>query len=1055
MPRWLSGVVPSQLQIAHELAARASSPTSIPGRRRLLFWIRRRLDDFDFWHAVATSLILPLVYLITAAVHTGLSQSSTDTHFDSTIAGVVATLVSILIAIVVFSVQLHASRKDEGELAVRYIIQTHRVYPILALGIGIVLANAGATMIPAIWPSMRLEMISCLNLLLVVAVFLCALRLTYVTLQDSGRSSFETVIPLFKQEMLLSLAENIRWQRMTDALKETWTKQLGLNWGYPAAAAWRQSIDFSFSTKGVIIGVNLRALTTLAEILHKHSSEYKSYLNISIGQNNTIAPVLKLVPVKHASNSQNSTSDDRMLDSPSAFRSRVQTALDDIPRFAKTDTTSQSLRDFLGQYGVYLRELVQSRRVPKLEAALQHLKDVAREWARADPEAPLGTIPRWETNTFYGPLSVNLTDAILAAIRIEDEDTLDTFVTFLNRLAMLAIQDRLPSLLREIGGLLQFTYYQATVHVSLNAYCTRRFDEAVYYLFLRFKSRQRWHDDTENEAETFEEERVCLYLALQTILHLIKFAIERNRIKDATQFISRLYNHEEYESPHHAWNDRAPTSENVDTLLDYVRIVLAGWCVTHIDKYPEESDAAKAVLLSIVDNQLSILRLMGVWEFYRPEAIHHAPIDYHLGVEHWDLDDPREQQIGIGKARTRDIHWIDCGLHVLLLHAEKSNSQKVSEYFPTHPPRFIWDEKRSRTWLEMLASIEPIAIPEKKRTKQIESTLDPIRRRQHAADLAYIERAITEPIDQVIWEKFISSVGHKWKANRKWFDPLNSLCSSFPEATLIPWHRVCAGPRIWRDFFVPGNNWADDFGAIIGEPLAFCETSSLLRSAQQVCQKDLPILKIAEMDDHLRTAIAKLRKKGYSPNLIFLPSADRFAAALFKAPLWKVSGRHKFGEASWGEWEGMLVLRWPYTNAEFVMVADACRLFGRQEVGPNQLNIVINDFTEQERNELLNKMREKVAKGQSPSNDDVRVMVEAWLIPEYGIADKDAAILLSLNESDGSYAISTKDNFYHRRACEDIHGDDSLTLTLAKRLEGEREDWSPCPRCQPDKMDLE
>ncbi len=77
------------------------------------------------------------------------------------------------------------------------------------------------------------------------------------------------------------------------------------------------------------------------------------------------------------------------------------------------------------------------------------------------------------------------------------------------------------------------------------------------------------------------------------------------------------------------------------------------------------------------------------------------------------------------------------------------------------------------------------------------------------------------------------------------------------------------------------------------------------------------------------------------------------------------------------------------------------------------------------------------------------------LTPEYGIADPNAAILLSLNKSDASYAISTVNKFYHRLTCEEIDGDDSLTITLAKHLQGEDEDRPPCPKCRPDKMDSE
>jgi hypothetical protein len=117
--------------------------------------------------------------------------------------------------------------------------------------------------------------------------------------------------------------------------------------------------------------------------------------------------------------------------------------------------------------------------------------------------------------------------------------------------------------------------------------------------------------------------------------------------------------------------------------------------------------------------------------------------------------------------------------------------------------------------------------------------------------------------------------------------------------------------------------------------------------------------------------------------------------------------------------------------------------------------VKLNDLSDADRAELVTKMRDKITAGESPSNDDVKVLVESWLIPEYGIHDTQAALLLSLNESDGSYAISLIDEYYHRVTCDEIEADDSVKITLSKRLDEEKEDRQPCPKCRPDKLDFE
>ena len=600
-----------------------------------------------------------------------------------------------------------------------------------------------------------------------------------------------------------------------------------------------------------------------------------------------------------------------------------------------------------------------------------------QDWVHAAPDAGLGTRPRFlqkVSDVFSGPLSVDLHDAILIAIRTGDEETSDAFLVFLSRLAMLAVRGRHPALLNEVGGLIQYMYYQATTFATLDAFCTRRFDETVYHILLLFKSLHNDASTPEEQAAVFESERNTLEQALWIILNLIRSAVDRKRATDAKQFTERLFEHERYLRGRSIANDSAPETDGIDTVFTYVRIVLAGWCITLITKHSDKYGAAAAVISELKADRLSMLRLIGVWELYRSETVLHAPIDSRIGIEHWDPDDPGEYRAGVGRVHSVDGHWIDRGLHALLLKAHAATIDEVSRYFPKPPPRFTWEEKRSREWLEMLSTIDALNIPQDKRSERIQAALSVIRKRKHAADLPYVERTIRDPIDDELWVDFVRDIEGAWRSHRHWLAAIGSLCPSPSQATLMPPVRSRAGAWVWRDVFIPGNSWAAGFGEIIGHPLANREAQSLFWCAQESCRRRGTIGQIAEIETHLQNVIKELRAKGYAPNLILLPPADRFACALFKVPLWNVPDAGRFGIASLGTWEGLLVMRWPYTNAEFVMVADAYQLFGKQAITVEQIHVAVNEFTNEKRAELLAKTQEQMAQGVSPSNDDIRVL---------------------------------------------------------------------------------
>lgn len=1034
-----------------------------PESRKIVSKLLQLLDQIDFRTAMGLSVFIPTIYFILAVLHTNFFYKTTEiAPFDSTIAAVFSSIIAILFAVVVFSVQLHASRTDESAFSIPYILRAHRVYLILALGTGVALANTLAILTTLIWPSFRLDAVNWLNLIFVLIVFLSSLWFTFKTLRAATESIFDLTLPLFNRDMVHTIVRNTRWHRMNKIFRSNCEK-LGFKHGWVYSHASPDVHEFSFSEEGTIVDINLNAFNKLANLLHLSASTFDIYINITIGQEDMRDPVLKLVPSVNITDVKEVVGpiENSTILHPELPTLEIQKALVLIP-IMKADADyrhSQALCDFQTRFGAYLYELAQGSRIHKLKSMLKHLESMTKKWIEVAPEEPLGTKASWfhsSSDAFYGPLNVDLHSAILVAIQSGDEDTIEEFLSFFDKLILFAIRERRPILMNEIGSLILFFYHKAASSKSLKDFCTRRFDVSLYHLFVYFRSLRLILTEARlSTTNEYEIEQPCLDQALNIALNLIKISIEQNNDTNSKLFVDRLFEHEEYRERHFDWNCKAPQEDCVSTLFDYVRIVLAGWCTTYIKNYPNGSNAAQSVLIKVTSsNHITTLRLMGVWELYKSSEAK-TPIKNRLGIEHWEPNEPSETRGGVSEGYWCDQYWIDRGLHTMLLTVINVTPSEIDDYFSYPPPQHVWNVSNSKEWLKELVTQELLHIPEEDYPARITAILNSIRSRQYSADLQHTEKIITETVDVSIWDSFVEDIRKSWANNRLWINAIESLNLSHTlDAKILPL-RNRAGAWLWRDFFLQNNNWRHGFGDLIGKPLARRESQALFWCSQELGSKGNPIEHLADLEDQVLSAINLLRNSGFQPNLILVPQIYRIEHALLGATFRTHANAIEFGEACIGRWNDMLILRWPYTNADYVMVADSNRLFGKQVVDQDQVTVQLKDLTESERTDLLQSVRQNVDAGESPTTTHIKVLCEASLIPEYGINDPEAAIVLNLGSSDTCHTISTKDAYYHRKVCSEILDDNKITKTLSKCLPYESENRKPCPKCRPDKMDSE
>ena len=901
--------------------------------------------------------------------------------------------------------------------------------------------------------------------------------LIWVTLRDAVHVGFE---PLFRRDMCFELAHSVRQRKMTTALIEA-CATLGLKYGYPRGVHTHNR-ELTPNTHGVLVDIDLSALGKLAAILKQRSRHIDAYILIEIGQRAFYLPALKFVvnpttttmPKDSAtpSNQQDTpslspASEDAATDSalpsdPLLFidqeRDTILRLLEAAIIMSRTASHKRpdSLTNYWNRYGDLMHALIADRRSHELVAVLDRLRDISVEWAEIAPDVPVGRTPRLFARAhtgFDGPLGDHVANAIRSAISTEDRTMFEAFTSFLSALAIRASTRHFPHLVHEVGALVQFMYYQSSTYMVYTDIRNREFDEIAYHLI--------WHlaqididdeDDTKDpDASVSDRSRAhsTLEQSIWTIVSLIRVAIQVDNSNDADRFMTRLFEHE---SHRHFVAFDAPELESKATLFDYLKMVLAGWSASWLEGH-EGNQAAKTVLRSIPAAQLSREWLIAVWELYRDPTDFGNPIDSRLGIDHWDPTEPENVWPGVGEARNVDSQWIERGLHLLLLHGRGGSAHK--DFFRRPPVRHTWSEARSREWLERLASLQAMGEEDNSRQDVINDVMQIIRQRQIAAESAYILRALSMPIDDAIWSRFVESVNERFSEHQHWTHVVRSLASEHSECqqTAV---RARSGIWIWRDFFVPGNNWMDGFSPALGERLAIVEAVGLFGAAEEYCTVGHPIKHLAELATHVRAAANELREAGFSPSVIVLPQPDRFACALFDRPLWELKRDQEYGRAALARWEGMLVLYWPHSDAKVTMVADCGALFGRNRTDHKEGVVVkLRDMGEDERSDRVAQIEEAIRKGELPGNDLLQVVAEAFAIPEFGLANGMAGISMSIDESDGSHAMSPYDKIYHRITCPEIEGDDGIRIRLSKKLPGEHEDRMPCTTCRPDRIDFD
>lgn len=716
---------------------------------------------------------------------------------------------------------------------------------------------------------------------------------------------------------------------------------------------------------------------------------------------------------------------------------------------------AKDVRRFLKQLQTMLTVLARDGRHVELQSRFEDFQKLLDAWLDiVPPDTAAPDRLRWLVlvDRFGGPLEIDINKIARAAALSADSSTVVVVANEIMQGAFSCYHRNQPKLMDEFLQTLVFLYYQCVDHDGVADALGHRIDSGLHSLLMTMRFN---HSDSDDRPSTTNpNDTTMLEAVLRFSLALVHAAIRYEKVKDATFFVERIFEHRRYHPRHHS---SEPAASAMETLFDYVAVVLVGWAL-HIlqSRRLKDPEAAQTVLSAALAQVPSAPVLLAQWELLRGSEWQDAAIDNRLGVSRWDLRDwQRDFRSGVGEVRMGGPDWVRMGLRASLLRTDERFYGDVGELFPTQPRRFVWDAAKEREALLSL-SVDPwIGVPEDKRQQRIDSAMAIIEQRARGASANYLRYVLESPLSESRLTAFRDDALQALSSKSSWLRAFQRAGLCIEDVRLCP-TQIRWGNWVPRECLLENNNWASDFGKHLGKDAASREAMAIIHLIETSAPRAVNLGTLATLREKVRDARRLLTDAGFEPNVLILPRENRFAAALFQKPLWQVEGRQEFGDANIGSWEQLHVLRFPYTDPNSILLLDTRCLVGKHgpDHGPPFARVWFDEECSND-NVQSKKSAARAALNSTdlpiPESSTIQVLTRIEFAPRLGLVDTDAARTIDIRGSDAYFVIIDGSKLYHRPDCPDIDGTGATYVLRVDRDDG----MTPCTICKPDRWDFE
>lgn len=712
--------------------------------------------------------------------------------------------------------------------------------------------------------------------------------------------------------------------------------------------------------------------------------------------------------------------------------------------------SAKDLREFFSKFSASLQVLARDGRHVELDSKLEAFSDLLEAWLDvAPPQAHRPERSRLFAlfDRFNGPLDVDMRVLAEQAVLSGDTTTQRVVTDKVALFAFRCIHRGQLALSQEYLDSLVYLYYRCRdSDSSLDAVGTR-LDSILDSLLSHatYPKEKLWAEPSE-----------AVFAAFRFALALLNASIRLRRPRDAGFFVERLLKVREHSGHDRSFGPPKKLSLTGTVMLDYVFVLAIGWAFEVVKSTDSGYHSAARKILGDIQSVLPSREvLISEWELLHGDRVRDSRIDAQLGVSSWDTSEwDREFRSGIATMRYGRGEWSRRGLQAALLLTSERSWQDIDELCGGPANRYTWNVNSERESLQAMASDVVLSIPESDRQNRVEAILALIARRARGGDAKYLQYVLSTQLSDDKVQSFGGQARGSWANHRPWIDALGATAAPLTEHVTMP-QATEWGVWVPREYLLEDNNWGSGFGDQLGESVGWRECVNLIGKLEDVATPGESIQFLAKLPEVVRRAVRTMQDAGLSPEWLVIPQEERFAAALFRKPLWQIEGRRHYGSASIGDWEGLHVLRCPYTDPKAVLLIDAARaLAGSASADPARTSVTIDERPDSanartKREAALAALESEAETLPSPS--DIVVLGQMKVDPALGVADATAVMKLSIENSDGGYAITQDSDLYHRPSCPDIAFEDVEYKLRAP----EANDRKPCPTCKPERWNFE
>lgn len=701
-----------------------------------------------------------------------------------------------------------------------------------------------------------------------------------------------------------------------------------------------------------------------------------------------------------------------------------------------------------------LTVLARDGRHVQLQSRFEDFHKLLDAWLDVVPPDTAPPDPfRWLVlvDKFGGPLEININQIAHSAALSADSSTVVSLANELFQCAFTCYRRNQPRLMEDFLRTLVFLYYQCIDRDEITDNLGDRLNRGLHSLFVTTRSTRPGSGD---QPPTEVTRLAALEVVLRFSLSLTHAAIRHEQSQHASNFVEQIFLHRKHREMHRS---RGPVTMQPETLLDYVAVVLAGWAL-HVlqSRGSKDGKAAQSVLSAALKQVPSAPVLLAQWELLRGADWYDAAIDNRLGISNWDIRDwQRDLRPGVVEVRMGGPDWVRLGLRASLLHSNDRFVGEASQLFSGQPRRFIWDPTNERKALLSLAADPLINIPEAERQKRVESVMRFIEQRARVAHAEYLRYVLNTSLSSSRETQLREDALNAFSSKQYWQRAFRNAGLSSAPIRSCP-RPIREGIRVPREYFLDESSGVSGLGDELGETVATRESMAVIHLVETQAARGGFLDSLITLPEKLREVRRAMIDVGFQPNIVILPREQRFANALFQRPLWQVEGRNEFGRASFGSWDQLSVLRFPYTNCQSVLLLDTRFLFGDHslEHGTSIARVWIEDPTSEDEIESKKSVaRDALDSAEMPIPESSSVEVVAWMevFPRLGLVDTNAASAIDICTSAANFVVIDGSNIYHRPTCPDIRGE-TFTYVLCMDSDGGK---TPCSTCRPDRWNLE